>query len=84
MTINYKGMTKDYEYRIAEIEYNENENELKNRLFFFLERIKGWVVNDATEGWAYIKVEDKAEYELFKNDYKKAKKMISNCIKFGF
>ena len=82
MTLNYRA--RDCENRIAEIGYNENENELKNRLFFFLERIKGWEVNDATDGWAYIIVDDKAEYELFKTDYKKAKKMLSNCIKFGF
>lgn len=84
MTINYKGMTKDYEYRIAEIGYDENEFELVDRLCFFLNRIKGWEVKNAVEGWAYCEVDDRAEYELFKADYKKAKKMISNCIKFGF
>lgn len=84
MTINYKGMTKDYEYRIAEIEYSESELEVIDRMVFFLNRVKGWDLVNGVEGWAYCEVENKKEYELFKADYKKAKKMISNCIKFGF
>ena len=87
MTINYKGATKDYDYRIAEISYNDEdkkEKELIDRLVFFMNRIKGWDLTNVTAGWAVCEVENKKEYELFKADYKKAKKMISNCIKFGF
>lgn len=84
MTINYKGRTSDYEYRIAEIEYSEKEMELIDRMVFFLNRVKGWDLVNAVEGWAYCEVENKKEYELFKADYKKAKKMISNSLKFGF
>lgn len=84
MTINYKGRTSDYEYRIAEVEYSENEMELIDRMVFFLNRVKGWDLVNAVEGWAYCEVEDKKEYELFKADYMKAKKMISNSLKFGF
>lgn len=87
MTIGYKGATRDYNYRIAEISYNDEdkkEKELIDRLVFFMNRIKGWDLRNEVAGWACCKVEDKREYELFKADYKKAKKMIGNCIKFGF
>ena len=81
MTINYKGGDS----RIAEISYrDEEEMELIERMVFFLNRIKGWELINATAGWAYCEVEDRAQYEDFKKDYKTAKKMISNCLKFGF
>jgi hypothetical protein len=87
MTINYKGATKDYEYRIAEIQYNDEdkkEMEIINRLVFFMNRVKGWDLTNAVAGWAYCEVENKDEYEKFKSDYKEAKRMITNCIKYGF
>lgn len=85
MRVNYKGMSKDYEYRIVEINFDsEDEQILADRLFFFLDRIKGWSIDVVAEGYAICKVEDKEEYHCFVNDYKSARKMICNCMKFGF
>ena len=52
MTIGYKGMTKDYEYRVAEINFdedNEKEKILAQRLVFFLENVKGYSIVYAVE-----------------------------------
>lgn len=87
MTVGYKGMSKDYEYRLAEINFdedNEKESELAARLFFFLENVKGYSIDHVTDGYMICEVEDKDEYKVFKKDYKEAKKMILNCMKYGF
>lgn len=87
MTINYKGISKDYKYRIAEISYNEDDKkdtELAERVTFFLERIKGWDIEVGVSGWMFCEVESMDEYKDFKKDYKEAKKMILNCMKYGF
>lgn len=87
MTIGYKGMTKDYEYRIAEINFNEdNEKEktLAERLIFFLKNVKGYSIDYSIYGYITYQVENMDEYKEFKRDYKEAKKMILNCMKYGF
>lgn len=87
MTIGYKGMSKDYEYRVAEICYNDDDKkdtELAERVAFFLIRIKGWDIDTAVPGWMCCQVENMDEYKVFKKDYKEAKKMILNCMKYGF
>ncbi|MFR0074332.1 MAG: hypothetical protein ACLRVD_08235 [Blautia caecimuris] len=87
MTIGYKGMTKDYEYRIAEINFNEdNEKEktLAERLIFFLKNVKGYSIDHSIYGYITYQVENMDEYKEFKRDYKEAKKMILNCMKYGF
>lgn len=87
MTIGYKGMTKDYEYRVAEINFdedNEKEKILAERLIFFLENVKGYSIEYAVEGYIICEVEDMNEYKEFKKDYKEANKMILNCMKYGF
>lgn len=87
MTINYKGCDKDFEYRLAEITFDEDskkESELAERLAFFLEKVKGYSVDHVTDGYMTCEVEDMNEYKEFKKDYKEAKKMILNCMKYGF
>ncbi len=84
MTINYKGMDKDFKYRVAEINFNENEMELMERLAFWLEKVKGYSVDIVTDGYALVEVEDINEYKEFVKDYKEGKKMIKNCMKYGF
>lgn len=86
MTINYKGMDREYPYRIAEIEINinKNEEELLDRLVFWLEQVHGYKVDVVTDGVAYIEVENYTEYKELVSIYKAGKKMIQNCIKFGF
>lgn len=87
MTIRYKGMTKDYEYRVAEINFDEDnkkEKILAERLAFFLENVKGYSIDCPVEGYMICEVENMDEYKEFKRDYKEAKKMILNCMKYGF
>lgn len=87
MTINYKGISKDYEYRVAEISYNEDDKkdtELAERVAFFLKRIKGWDIDTSVSGWMVCEVENMDEYKEFKKDYKESKKMILSCMKYGF
>lgn len=87
MTINYKGMSKDFDYRVAEINYdeeNEKEVTLMNRLVFWLERVKGYSVENAVAGYAVVEVENREEYKQFKADYLVGKKMIKDCMKYGF
>lgn len=83
MTINYKGCTKDYPYRVAEINYREEEVELFNRLVFFLERIS-WEVESVTDGYALIQVDNFEQYKELVQDYKARKRVVKNCMKFGF
>lgn len=87
MTIGYKRCDKDYEYRLAEINFdeeNEKESELARRLTFFLERIKGYSIDHPVDGYLICEVENIGEYKEFKDDYKEAKKMILDCMKYGF
>ena len=87
MTISYKGCDKNFKYRLAEINFceeNEREAELAQRLVFFLKNVKGYSINHAVEGYITCEVEDMNEYKDFKRDYREAKKMILNCMKYGF
>lgn len=85
MTVTYKGMTSDYPYRVAEINFNEEtETTLVNRVVFFMEKVKGYQVDIATSGYALCEVEDKQEFITFSREWREAVKMIKNCMKFGF
>lgn len=88
MTVGYKGRNSfGVENRFAEIFFNHEDSkelELFNRLMFFMNRIKGWNIKYEVAGWAYCVIEDRDEYSMFVADYKEAKKMIKDCMKFGF
>lgn len=87
MTINYKGISNDYKYRIAEISYNEDDKkdtELAERVTFFLEKIEGWNIEVSVPGWMFCEVESMDEHKDLKRLYKEAKKMILKCKKYGF
>ena len=85
MTVTYKGMTSDYPYRVAEINFDEEtETTLVNRVVFFMEKVKGYKVDIATSGYVVCEVEDKQEFNTFAREWREAVKMIKNCIKFGF
>lgn len=83
MRVNYKGCEKDFDYRLAEITYNEEEENLFTRVMKLM-NIRGWGINDITDGYASCKIEDKLEYKYFMEDWKACKKCIINCEKFGF
>lgn len=83
MTANYKGMEDGYEYRIAEISFDDNETKKMERIAFAME-IKGWNIDIVTDGYAMCEVSDKAEYKEFMQDWKECKRVITNCMKYGF
>ena len=83
MTVNYKGMDAEFEYRLAEINFDEEkEQKLYNRLEQVM-RIKGWDLNLVTDGYASCEVKNISEYKQFVSDYKEVKKSIRLWNKFG-
>lgn len=84
MTINYKGFDKDFRYRLAEICFDdEKEQGLFDRLKKLME-IKGWSINEVTNGYASIEVENISEYREAVKDYKEIRKSIRLWERFGF
>lgn len=83
MTVNYKGMDAGFEYRLAEINFDEEkEQKFYDRLEQVM-RIKGWDLNLVTDGYASCEVENMTEYKQFVADYKSVKKSIRLWNKFG-
>lgn len=83
MTVNYVGMSKNYNYRIAEINFNEEkEQQFYNRLERIM-RIKGWNLNQIVNGYALCEVENMSEYKNFVKDYKSVKKSIRLWNKYN-
>lgn len=81
MTVNYKGINEDYNYRVAEICYTEEEEILLNKMCKPLE-LKGWDIENGVEGYATVKVDNMDEYKDFVKDYKEVKKSAKLWIKF--
>lgn len=85
MTIQYCGQIKGEKHntRCAWIEYNEKEETLFSRILNLMHKVTTW---DASlfDGIALINVYDREEYEEFKDWYKEAKKMFTQCMKYGF
>lgn len=60
MRISYKGRSKDYDYRVAEVTFNdENKKEqtIVERAIFFLERTKGYRIDMPVPGYAICKAQ---------------------------
>ena len=83
MRVNYKGRANGYDYRIAEIYYEDRELRVLERIIQLM-GIYGYQIVNSVEGWAYCEVSDLEEYKEFMWAWKKAKKCIANCEKFGF
>lgn len=86
MRINYKGISAEYKYRVAEINYDdESEKEilLMDKIQNLLEK-QGYILDIAVSGYAVVEVEDREEYNIFKKDYMKAKKKVLSEIKNRF
>lgn len=84
MRVNYKGIDKEYNYRVAEICFDdEKESKFYERLEKVM-RIKDWDLNLVTECYAQCEVENISEYKEFVKDYKEIKKSIKLWEKFGF
>ena len=74
MTLHYVG-TRQYKARLAEIEYKEGEEEKFEFVYQYL-RSCGWDLDAGVMFWAGCVVENKHEYDLFKEDYDAAKKLL--------
>lgn len=77
MTIKYVGNRASNlrGIRMAEFTYAEKEAEKFLRIVDKLKAM-GWKVDTGVECWAAIMVEDKAEFDSVKADYKEVKKTI--------
>lgn len=74
MTLKYVG-TRQYDHRIAEFSYNEQEYERFMRIAEALED-EGWKIDTGVEFWAVIAVEDRSEFEEVKKDFQRIRKAI--------
>ena len=83
MRVNYKGIDPHFNYRLAEICFDESKLDVMNRIAFLM-RIKGWNIDIVTECYAQCEVDDYDDYKSFMEDWKESKKCILQCIKFGF
>ena len=84
MRVNYKGMDKDYPYRIAEINYDDEEESKKVEYIAKVMLINGWEIKIVADGWAYCEVDNIDEYRSFMKDWKEVKKSVALWKKFGF
>ena len=87
MTIQYKGQSRGFNYRIAEIFFDEDnakETKLAERIANFLEKVEGYKVDCGIPSELIIVVENHDEYEELVKTYKEAKKMFRDCMKYGF
>lgn len=84
MTINYKGMDKDFNYRLAEINFDEDtEQKIMDRIEQIM-RIKGWEIDQVAGGYGCCEVDNMDEYKQFVRDYKEVKKAVKLWERFGF
>ena len=75
MTLNYVG-NRQHKVRLAEIEYREGEEDKFEIVLHYLWDC-GWNVDAGVMWWAGCEVEDRHEFELFKEDFKAAKSLVS-------
>lgn len=74
---------KDFDYRLAEINFDEDTEQAVMDRIEQVMRIKGYDLNQVTNGYASCQVEDRNEYEQFVQDYKEVKKSVKLWIRFG-
>ena len=82
MIVNYKGIDKEFNYRVAEINFSEDEI-AKVEYITKVMSIKGWEINIVTDGYAVCEVERKEDYKDFMRDWKEVKKSVALWKKFN-
>ena len=73
MVLSYKGRDPQYNYRIAEITFKESEMPKMEKLQQVMADL-GWDIDIVTEDYAICEVDDIEAYNMFKEDWKQAKK----------
>ena len=77
MTVTYKGMDKEFNYRVAEINFDEDkEFEIVERVAFFMNKVKGYTVDIVTESYAMCEVENLDEFKDFAREWRAGVKMM--------
>lgn len=83
MKVNYKGRDNDFNYRVAEIYFDdEKESELMDKISFDMNK-KGYEIDIVTNGYAVCEVEDKDEYSQFVKEYKVSKRLCKYLDKIA-
>jgi hypothetical protein len=82
MTVNYKGMDSDFDYRLAEINFDDGEYKELDYITKVM-KIKGWNIDIVTDRYAQCEVDDKKDYKEFMKDWKEVKKNVALWKKFN-
>ena len=83
MKVSYKGMSNDFTFRVVDISFDANEFEKVERIASVM-KIKGWNIDIVTDEYAMCEVDNREEYSFFMQDWKECKRVITNCMKYGF
>lgn len=86
MKVNYKGMDSDFNYRVAEISWddeNEKENKTIKDLVYLMKIHGGYDLQIIADGYASCEVDDYEEYKEFVKLYKHIKHHAALWRKFG-
>lgn len=84
MQVKYKGISKDFDYRVAEIYYTDNEQNILDRMCLGMSKTTNYRIDIVTDGYAICEVDDMNDFKDFCRLFKKWKKMINQCEKRGF
>lgn len=80
MRVSYKGMDKNYPYRVAEIYYDEErEQELVDETIDLMK--EWWDIEYVTNEYCICPVEDRDDYNAFMKDWKECKKEAREKLK---
>lgn len=77
MKVSYKGQGYDFNYRIAEISYdddNKKEIDILSDIASLMEEL-GWKIDIVGCGYASCEVDDIDDYKSFMQDWKECKKL---------
>jgi hypothetical protein len=77
MKVSYKGQDSDFNYRVAEINYdddNKKEIDILSDIASLMEKL-GWKIDIVGCGYASCEVDDIDDYKSFMQDWKECKKL---------
>lgn len=81
MKVSYKGKDSDFDYRVAQISYDDYNEKETNILFgtaSLMEKL-GWKIDIVGCGYASCEVDDIDDYRSFMQDWKECKKLARQC-----
>ena len=77
MKVSYKGQDSDFNYRVAEINYdddNKKEIDILSDIASLMEKL-GWKIDIVGCGYASCEVDDIDDYKSFMKEWKECKKL---------